>query len=188
MRLTLLSPRQMIHSLLLVGFLTSAALPAHAEKADSKKEMVIEADHLTSDGKTNVTTAFGDVHITKGSLVVRAERAIATKSPDEFQNVKLFSKAGGKVSFRQKRDGGPDLWVEGEAEHAEYDEKTELIKFISAAKVRYLEGTKVTDEQEGEYLSYDSKNDVFVGSNTSSGKAVSGSGRIRLTIQPKADK
>ncbi|MFZ6848213.1 lipopolysaccharide transport periplasmic protein LptA [Undibacterium sp. RuRC25W] len=188
MRLTLISTRQIVSSIVFFGLCTSVVLSAHAEKADSKKEMVIEADHLISDGKTNVTTCSGDVHITKGTLVVSAERAVASKTPDDFQNVKLYAKAGGKVRFRQKRDGGPDLWVEGEAERAEYDEKTEFIKFISRAKVRYLEGSKVTDEQEGEYLSYDSKNDVFVGSNTSNGTAVSGGGRIRLTIQPKNDK
>jgi len=185
---SLISKHYMVSTLLFFGLSTSLLLPAHAEKADSQKEMVIEAEHLISDGKTNTTTCTGDVLITKGTLIVKAERAIATKTADDFQNVKLYGKASGKVTFRQKRDGGPDLWVEGEADRAEYDEKTEFVKFTSRAKVRYLDGKRVTDEQEGEYLSYDSKNDIFVGTNTSNGTAVSGGGRIRLTIQPKTDK
>ena len=188
MRLTLNSSLQIVSSILFVGLGSSFVLPAYAEKADSQKEMVIEAEHLTSDGKSNITTATGDVLITKGTLTVRAERAIASKTPDEFQHVKFFNKPGTKVTFRQKRDGGSNLWVEGEAERAEYDEKTEFVKFIGNAKVRYLDGKKVTDEQEGEYLSYDSKNDIFVGTNASNGAAVSGGGRIRLTIQHKTDK
>jgi len=188
MRLSLIYSRQLMSSIVLLALNATFVLPAYAEKADSQKEMVIEAEHLVSDGKTNVSTATGDVIITKGTLIVRAERAIATKSPDEFQHVNLYSKPGGKITFRQKRDGGPDLWVEGESDRAEYDEKTEIVKFISRAKVRYLDGKKVTDEQEGEFLSYDSKNDVFVGTNTSNGTVVSGGGRIKLTIQPKTDK
>ena len=188
MRLSLIYSRQLMSSIVLLALNATFVLPAYAEKADSQKEMVIEAEHLVSDGKTNITTATGDVVITKGTLIVKSERAVATKTPEDFQHVNLYSKSGGKVRFRQKRDGGPDLWVEGEADRAEYDEKTEFVKFISKAKVRYLDGKKVTDEQEGEFLSYDSKNDVFVGTNTSNGSVVSGGGRIKLTIQPKTDK
>ncbi|MEB0140965.1 MULTISPECIES: lipopolysaccharide transport periplasmic protein LptA [unclassified Undibacterium] len=170
----------------LLATLVGTLLPsAHAEKADSQKEMVIEAEHLVSEGKSNTNTFTGDVVITRGTLLVKAERAVAVKAADEFQHINLFAKPGAKIHFRQKRDGGADLWVEGEAEKAEYDEKTEFVKFISKAHVRYLDGKRVTDEQEGEFLSYDSKNDVFVGSNSSNGTQVNGGGRIKMTIQPK---
>src|SRR5450830_419179 len=127
MRLTLISTRQIVSSIVFFGLCTSVVLSAHAEKADSKKEMVIEADHLISDGKTNVTTCSGDVHITKGTLVVSAERDVASKTPDDFQNVKLYAKAGGKVRFRQKRDGGPDLWVEGKLSVPNMTKKQNLL-------------------------------------------------------------
>ncbi|WP_423709040.1 lipopolysaccharide transport periplasmic protein LptA [Undibacterium sp. WLX3042] len=160
----------------------------HAEKADSLKEMTIEADQFLNNGKTNVSTFSGDVVVVRGTLKVRAEKAVVTKSADEFQHVVLTAKPGAKITFRQKRDGGPDLWVEGESEKAEYDEKTEFVKFLSRAQIRYLDGNKVTQQQEGEFLSYDSKNDVFVGVNSSSGQAVSGGGRIKTTIQPRTEK
>ncbi|WP_423680691.1 lipopolysaccharide transport periplasmic protein LptA [Undibacterium sp. WLHG33] len=160
----------------------------HAEKADSLKEMTIEADQFLNNGKTNVSTFSGDVVVVRGTLKVRAEKAVVTKSADEFQHVVLTAKPGAKITFRQKRDGGPDLWVEGESEKAEYDEKTEFVKFLFRAQIRYLDGNKVTQQQEGEFLSYDSKNDVFVGVNSSSGQAVSGGGRIKTTIQPRTEK
>ena len=161
---------------------------AHAEKADSLKEMTIEADQFLNNGKTNVSTFSGDVVVVRGTLKVKAEKAVVTKSADEFQHVVLTAKPGAKISFRQKRDGGPDLWVEGESEKAEYDEKTEFVKFLTRAQIRYLDGSKVTQQQEGEFLSYDSKNDVFVGVNSSSGQSVSGGGRIKTTIQPRTEK
>jgi lipopolysaccharide export system protein LptA len=165
-----------------------SASGVHAEKADSLKEMTIEADQFLNNGKTNVSTFSGDVVVVRGTLKVKAEKAVVTKSADEFQHVVLTAKPGAKISFRQKRDGGPDLWVEGESEKAEYDEKTEFVKFLSKAQIRYLDGSKVTQQQEGEFLSYDSKNDVFVGVNSSSGQSVSGGGRIKTTIQPRTEK
>ncbi|MBC3810384.1 MULTISPECIES: lipopolysaccharide transport periplasmic protein LptA [Undibacterium] len=173
-------------TLALVTLLSASGV--HAEKADSLKEMTIEADQFLNNGKTNVSTFSGDVVVVRGTLKVKAEKAVVTKSADEFQHVVLTAKPGAKISFRQKRDGGPDLWVEGESEKAEYDEKTEFVKFLSKAQIRYLDGSKVTQQQEGEFLSYDSKNDVFVGVNSSSGQSVSGGGRIKTTIQPRTEK
>lgn len=173
-------------TLALVTLLSASGV--HAEKADSLKEMTIEADQFLNNGKTNVSTFSGDVVVIRGTLKVKAEKAVVTKSADDFQHVVLTAKPGAKISFRQKRDGGPDLWVEGESEKAEYDEKTEFVKFLSKAQIRYLDGSKVTQQQEGEFLSYDSKNDVFVGVNSSSGQSVSGGGRIKTTIQPRTEK
>jgi lipopolysaccharide export system protein LptA len=161
---------------------------AHAEKADSQKETNIEAELSSSDGKKNITTLTGDVVLTRGTLIVKSDRAIITQTPDEHMNVVLLSKPGKQNFFRQKRDGGDNLWVEGVADRIEYDDKTELVKFISKAHVKYLEGKKVTQEQEGEFLSYDSLNDVFLATNTTTGTHVPGAGRVKLTLQPKPAK
>ncbi|WP_295760081.1 lipopolysaccharide transport periplasmic protein LptA [Undibacterium sp.] len=161
---------------------------AHAEKADSQKETNIEAELSNSDGKKNVTTLTGDVILTRGTLIVKSDRAVITQTADEHMNVVLTSKPGKQNFFRQKRDGGDDLWVEGVADRIEYDDKTELVRFISKARVKYLEGKKVTQEQEGEFLSYDSLNDVFVATNSINGTHVPGAGRVKLTLQPKLAK
>ncbi|MDE2428164.1 MAG: lipopolysaccharide transport periplasmic protein LptA [Burkholderiales bacterium] len=184
---TILS-RRLLRSIVLVSAICTLTNAAHAERADSNKEMTIEAEHLVSDGKKNTRVLAGDVIATRGSLLVKADHAVVTEASDGYQSVLLTGKPGHKITFRQKRDGGPDLWVEGEADRAEYDERTEFVKFISRAKVRYLEGKKVTQEQEGEYLSYDSKNDVFVGTNSSDGQQIPGGGRVKLTLQPKTEK
>lgn len=172
---------------LFLSFLLPLA-PAQAEKADSQKETHIEAELANRDGKKNITTLTGEVVLTRGTLTVKSDRAVITYTPDGHQHAVLFSTPGKLASFRQKRDGGNDLWIEGEADHIEYDDKTELVTFITKARIRYLEGKKVTQEQEGEFLSYDSLNDVFVAANTSSGKHVPGAGRVKMTLQPKTDK
>ncbi len=182
-KLTLSAAR--LFSLVCLGFLY---LPAHAEKADSTKETVIEAGYGESDGKTSVRRLSKGVNLVRGTLIVKAENAVVTEAPNGDQFVVLTGGSSHRVTFRQKRDGGPDLWVDGEADRAEYNQSTEIVKFISKAKVRYLEGKRVTQEQEGEYLSYDSKNDVFVGTNSTSGQHVEGSGVLKIILQPKTEK
>ncbi|MES2105874.1 MAG: lipopolysaccharide transport periplasmic protein LptA [Pseudomonadota bacterium] len=167
-----------------VLFSTTTAL---AEQADRYKKIDLEAEHGFADDKKKIRTLTGNVEITRGTLLIKADKAVATEAADGFQFIVLTNGPGGQVFFRQKRDGGPDLWVEGVANRMEYDEKTELVKFFSRAHIKYLENKKVTQEQEGEFLSYDSKNEVFVGANNSSGSTVSGGGRIKMTIQPKLE-
>lgn len=170
--------------------LVSLLLPlpqALAEKADSQKTAYISAEQNVSDLKTNTTTFSGNVELTRGTLLVHAARAVVTEGADKSGKFILFGESGTPVFFRQKRDGGPDLWLEGSAERVEYDDTTEMVKFISKARVRYLEGKRMTQEQAGEFLSYDSVNDVFIATNSSSGKHVPGAGRVTLTIEPKTD-
>ena len=160
---------------------------ALAEKADSQKTAYISAEQNVSDLKTNTTTFSGNVELTRGTLTVHAARAVVTESAEKAGTFVLFGEAGTPVSFRQKRDGGPDLWLEGSADRVEYNDKSEIVKFISKAKVRYMEGKRMLQEQVGEFLSYDGLNDVFIATNSSSGKHVPGGGRVTLTIEPQID-
>ena len=174
--------------LFLLTCLFTPMIQAYAEKADSLQKAELSAEYSIFDGKKNVTTLTGHVELTRGTLIVPAERAVFSESSEKTRNFNLYGETGGQVFFRQKRDGGPDLWLEGVADRVEYDEKTELVKFITKARVRYMEGKRITQEQDGEFLSYDSLNDVFIATNSSSGKHVPGAGRVTLTLEPKAEK
>lgn len=161
---------------------------ANAEKADSQKRTNISAEYTEFDGKTNTKTLKGKVELTRGTLLIRAENGVETETPNGGGAVTLSGHAGSQVFFRQKRDGGEDLWIEGLADRVEYDKKTEVVRFISKAQVRYLSQQKVTQEQNGEFLSYDSVNDVFTATNSTSGKRVPGGGRVTITSEPKEKK
>lgn len=173
--------------LLLMLSLCLPMMEASAEKADSLKKAEFKAEYSIIDGKKNITTLSGHIELTRGTLIVRADRAVATGSTEKSRNFVLHGTTSEQVFFRQKRDGGPDLWLEGAADQVEYDENTEMVKFITKARVRYLEGKRITQEQVGEFLSYDSLNDVFIATNSSSGKHVPGGGRVTLTIEPQIE-
>ena len=162
------------------------AVNAHAEKADSTKPTEVVADQMTYDDVKQVNTFVGNVVLTRGTLLMKASRVVLTQSPDGYQTAVLTSGPGGLATYRQKRDGGPNLYMEGQAERIEYDSRTELIKLFSKAKMRRLEGAKPTDEVEGEFISYDSRAEFVSVNNTASGDKPGG-GRIKVTIQPRID-
>ena len=175
--------------LLLTLFSTVCSLgvmgAAHAEKADSEKEAVVTARSGLVDDIKQTKTLTGDVVLVKGTLTMKAGRALITEDPQGYQFITFWADPGKLATFRQKRDGAGDLWVEGEAERVEYDNKTEVVKLFSKAKLTRLEGTKVTDVANGAFISYDSRNEVFKLENSASGTSTPGGGSVRMVIQPK---
>ena len=171
--------------LIAIALIGLVALSASAEKSDAGKRAVIDYDTLLVDEITQVTTLTGNVIVTKGTLVLRAEKAVLKQSPEEDLHVTLTTTAGKLASFRQKRDGGPDLWVEGEAQRIEYDERSAVVKLFGNARIRQLEGSNMTDEIKSEFISYDSMREVFTARNDASGASKPGQGRGQMIIAPR---
>lgn len=158
----------------------------HAEKTDVNKPTNVEANQMAYDDVKQVNTFTGNVILTRGTLTLKADKMIVTQSPEGYQFATLFAAAGGSATFRQKRDGGPNLWIEGQAaDRIEYDSKTEVAKLFSKAKVKLLDGAKPTDEVEGEFISYDSRAEFYSVNNTPTGESKPGAGRIKAVIQPR---
>lgn len=173
--------------LLLLGLMAFTLL-ARAEKADRDKPTNVEANQMAYDDVRQVNTFTGNVVLTRGTLVMRAEKLVVVQDPAGFQFVTLYAPRNGFATFRQKRDGGPDLWMEAQAaDRIEYDGKNEVAKLYSKARIRLLEGTKATDEVEGDFISYDSRTEYYTVNNTVSGESKQGGGRIRATIQPRIE-
>ncbi|NML62987.1 lipopolysaccharide transport periplasmic protein LptA [Massilia sp. RP-1-19] len=164
----------------LCGIVAGTAL---AEKADSNKPTEIFADEASFDDVKQIRTLKGNVILTRGTLVMKAGLAVLREDPEGYQFVVFTAAPGAVATFRQKRDGG-DLWVEGQAERIEYDNKTEAVKLFSKAKLARLEGSRVTDEVEGPFISYDSRKEYFTVENTAAGGSTPGAGRVRMVIQP----
>ncbi|MDQ9171000.1 lipopolysaccharide transport periplasmic protein LptA [Oxalobacteraceae bacterium R-40] len=161
---------------------------ALAEKADADLPTNVEANQMAYDDVKQINIFTGNVVLTRGTLVMRAEKMVVSQDPAGYQYGTMYAAPGGFTTFRQKRDGGPDLWIEGRAaDRIEYDSKTEIAKFYSKARVRLLDGQKVTDEVEGEFISYDSKTEFYSVNNTATGQSKPGAGRIRAIIQPRTN-
>ncbi|HEV7855973.1 MAG TPA: lipopolysaccharide transport periplasmic protein LptA [Herminiimonas sp.] len=171
---------------LLIGLVTTSVV--FAEKADSTKPTNVEANHMEYDDVKQINTFTGNVVLTRGTILMKANKMVVTQDPSGYQYVTLYAAPGSLASFKQKRDGGPDQWIDGQAERIEYDDKAEIMKLFSKARMRRLEGVKPTDEVEGEYISYDTRAEYFTVHNTSNGDSKNGGGRIKAVIQPRVDK
>ena len=158
---------------------------ASAEKADSNKPTSISAETVDIDDVTQTHVLSGNVELRRGTLVMRSEKATIRETPDGWQTATLVGGDGKQASFRQKRDGGADLWIEGRADRIEYDQKNELVRMFSNANIKQLDGPRVTDEVDGEFVSYDSRKEVFAVRNDASGQNKPGKGRVTLIMAPR---
>jgi lipopolysaccharide export system protein LptA len=159
-----------------------AAGAARAERADSTKPTIIDADSATGNEVTQVRTLIGNVNLQRGTLLIKAGRAVMKNDPEGYSYTTFYADPGKLATFRQKRDGG-DIWDEGEAERIEYDNKTEIVKMFSKAKITTLDNKRKTQEVQGPYLSYDSRKEVYSLENDVSGTTKANGGRVRIVIE-----
>jgi len=157
---------------------------AQAEKADRLKPMVFTADKEGRiDSVNQRTELFGNVIITKGSLMLNAEKVDVRETRDGYHQAYASGTTGKPVSFRQARDT-PGEAIEGRADQLEYDTRTETVRFIGNANVRRTRGATVADEVTGAVIVYDSRTEVFAleGGNASPNP----NGRVRMVLMPRA--
>jgi lipopolysaccharide export system protein LptA len=178
--------KRKILSLVLLALQAFIAGHAAAEKGDSEKQIDVTSNSSQSDDVKGTRVFVGNVVLTQGTLIMKGTKLIVTESPDGWQFATMYATPGGLATMRQKRDGGPDLWMEGEAvDRITYDQKTSIATLYTKAKVRRLTGPKMTEEADGAYLSYNSQTEYVTGANSESGESTQGDGRVIVHLQPK---
>jgi lipopolysaccharide export system protein LptA len=153
------------------------ALPALAERADRERPVNIEADRLSIDDAKKESTFEGNVTLSQGTLVLKADRVIVRQDGEGFN----YGIAYGKPAyFRQKREGF-DEYVEGYAQRLEYDGRADRMQMFTEAQIR-----KGGDEVHGDYISYNAVTEYYqVIGGRSIATTANPKGRVTVTIQPK---
>ena len=165
-----------------------ASVNSRAEKADTNQPTNIEADHMDYDDLKQINTFTGNVRLTRGTLIIKGQKMVITQDASGYQHGTVYAAPGALAHFRQKRDGGPNLWIEGQAERIVHDSKSDITQFFTKARMKRLEGAKATDEVQGEFISYDASKEFYSVNNTASGQSKPGAGRVKVVIQPREDK
>jgi lipopolysaccharide export system protein LptA len=163
----------------LAALLLAAASGASAEKADKDKPTQLEANRMSSDETRRMNIFEGNVVLTKGTMVVRADKIVVRQDPEGYQ---YSTATGGPVRFRQRqdpKDGKEAGWLDGEALRIEIDDRKSTIELFDKARV-----TRDGDEVLGNYIFVDQRSEFFSVSSGKDGKEAPG--RVRATIQPKA--
>ncbi|MER2518208.1 MAG: lipopolysaccharide transport periplasmic protein LptA [Candidatus Accumulibacter phosphatis] len=158
------------------------SMSAQAERADSGKPVLLEADRMSIDDLNKVQVLEGNVILTQGTLQIVTDRLVVIQDADGFQKGTAFGGAGGLARFKQKREGKDD-YMEGEAEQIDYDARADKSELFRRAWVK-----SGLDEVRGAYISYDALNEKYLVT-TGSGATKSATGasqaRVRAIIQPR---
>jgi lipopolysaccharide export system protein LptA len=171
-------------SLALAAVLLGIVMPSWAEKADRDKPINVESDRMEYDDARLVSTFIGRVVLVQGTLVIRADRLVLREDSEGYQ----YGVATGKpASFRQKRDSvdktdSVEQYIEGEGLTIDYDGKADVLTLRQQAVLRRLEQEKLMDEVHGALIIYRGETEFY----TVDGAERSGSGRVRLTMQPRS--
>jgi lipopolysaccharide export system protein LptA len=154
-----------------------ASLPAavHAEKTDRDKPIQLEADTVTLDDLRKISVYQGNVILSQGTMMLRADRVQVTQNADGLERV---SASGRPVAFRQKLDGRNEF-IEGYADRVEYHGATSQLELIGQARLR-----RGDDELRGAQISYNAETEFYkvVGQ---APDAQTPAGRVRAVIRPK---
>ena len=158
--------------------LGALSMGAHAERADRDKPVNIEADRVEIDDQKKEAVFEGNVVLTQGTLMLKADRIIVDQDETGFQSGIAFGKP---AYFRQKREGLEDF-IEGEAERLVYKGEEEKVELFVNAKL-----TRGGDEVRGNYISYSALTEFFevMGNQPGSAEGESSGGRVRAIIQPR---
>lgn len=171
--------------LILAVSLWGAAGHAWAERADRAQPLVFAADAARVDEARRLNILSGNVEITKGSMVVRADKVEVRQNSSGSQSAVATGGAGGRAYFRQKREGVNEF-IEGEALRITYDGDSDTVLFAGRAVMRRLSGSTAADQVSGESITYDNKTGVFQVAG-SAGAPGAVKGRVQGVITPRAD-
>lgn len=155
---------------------------SQADRTDRDKPVNIEANRITVDEGKKVQIFEGDVQLSQGTMMLRAERLVVSQDANGYQKGIAYGSGNRMASFRQKREGREE-YVEGEAERIEHDSRGEKTELFLRAHIK-----SGLDEVHGQYISYDARSENYVvsGAAPGAGNGQAGSqGRVRAVIQPK---
>ncbi len=144
-----------------------------ALKDDNEKPVQIDANNATADQKSMTTVFTGNVIITRGSILVHADKGVASQDSDQENIVTLF---GSPVKFSQKQDDGQ--LVTGQCNQFTYNSKTNLAVLTGRAKIK-----KGKDNITGEQITYNTQSQIYSATGIpASGISKKQSGRVTVIL------
>jgi len=150
-----------------------------AEQADRDMPIEIESDSMIVDDNRSISVYKGDVILTQGTMIIRADELTVREDKQGFQH---SISTGNPTSFKQKRDG-MDSYVEGKASRIEYDGHMDKVHLYDKASVKRGDDTVF-----GDYIIYDANAEIaqaMSGSTKNNSGKNSKKTRTRVIIAPK---
>ena len=156
---------------------------AFAERADKDKPAVINADRSSGDDLNQTQIYTGDVVLTKGTIILRADQMTTKQDPEGYNlGVAIATQPNRLAYFKQKREG-VDEFIEGQAERIEYDEKADTVRLFNRGIVKRLAAGRDADEIRGDRIDYNTRTEVYAANCALATNA--SCKRVTVVLQPK---
>ena len=146
-----------------------------SEKSDKDKPIEIEADSMTVDDSKSTSIYEGDVILTQGTLIIKADTLIVREDKQGFQH---STSIGKPTTFKQKMEGS-DKFIQGKALSIEYDGHMDKIHLYKNAEVKRGDDIVV-----GDYITYDANAEIAQAMSNNSSNSGKKS-RTKAIIKPK---
>ena len=147
-----------MHRLLHIGFTLSLLVLspiANSEKADQDKPIILEAEKVSVNDVQQVYDLKGQVLLIKGSIIVTGEDGHIQVDPEGYELVDVKGSADTTASFRQRREGPADEFIQGRGTQVTYNAKTEILTITGDASLKRSLNMQMLDQLQGWKIEYD---------------------------------
>jgi len=127
----------------------------YAEKADQDKPIVLEAEKVSVNDVQQIYELDGEVLLTKGSILITGEKGKIKVDPEGYEYVDVKGAPELVASFRQRREGPADEFMQGRGNVVTYNAKTELLTITGQAGLQRLLNMQMIDQLHGWKIEYD---------------------------------
>jgi lipopolysaccharide export system protein LptA len=142
-----------ITSLFILGVLGTGI--AQAEKADQDKPIILEAEQVSVNDVQQIYDLKGQVLLIKGSIVVTGDDGHIKVDPEGYEYVDVKGLPDVTASFRQRREGPADEFMQGNGTQVSYNAKTEMLTVTGDASLKRLLNMQMIDQLRGWKIEYD---------------------------------
>ena len=126
-----------------------------AEKADQDKPLILEAEKVSVNDVQQVYELDGQILLIKGSIIVTGEQGNIKVDPEGYEYVDIKGSPEKVASFRQRREGPADEFVQGNGTQVSYNAKTEILTVSGDASLKRLLNMQMIYQLRGWKIEYD---------------------------------
>jgi lipopolysaccharide export system protein LptA len=135
---------------------------AHAEKADQDKPVILEAEKVSVNDVQQIYDLKGQILLIKGSIVVTGEDGHLQVDPEGYEFVDVKGSSDTTASFRQRKEGLADEYMQGRGTQVTYDAKTEVLTITGDASLKRSLNMQMLDQLQGWKIEYDDIKERYV--------------------------
>jgi lipopolysaccharide export system protein LptA len=134
--------------------LSFVTVPAIAEKADQDKPLVINAASVSINEVEQKYKLQGDILLIKGSIVVTGDQGDILVDPEGYQFIEVKGDAKSLATFRQRREGPANEFMQGASKDVNYNGKQEVLILLGDASMKRLLNMQMRDILRGSKIEY----------------------------------